>query len=113
MEDGFLKIYSVGDERLARIELLDSSKSPLSLIPFSGVISVKPVEFQGKPCTIITLRNGQTYIFLSSNNKQLFGYCNLLYKLPDYVIPEMPKCHLVSQQHIERYNDPIKYDASK
>ena len=114
MEDGFLKIYSVGlDGRLARIELLDSNKSPLCQIPFLGVVSVKPVEFQGKPSTIVTLQNGCMYTFSSFNNKQLFGYCKLLYRLRDYVIPEIPKCRLVSQEHIERYDDPLKYDASE
>ena len=29
------------------------------------------------------------------------------------MIPEIPKCRLVSQEHIEWYDDPLKYDASK
>ena len=49
----------------------------------------------------------------SDNNDEFLGYCTLLYKLPDHIIPEIPKRCLVSQQHIDQYNDPRKYDASK
>ena len=76
MEDGFLKIYSVGlDGHLARIELLDSNKSPLCQIPFLGVISVKPVEFQGKPSTIVTLQNGCTYLPTISSCLDIVSCC--------------------------------------
>ena len=94
-------------------ESATKGEPPLFLIPFSGVDGVSTIKIQGKQCTIIALRDGKTFIFATSNNKQLLGYCNLLYKLPDHAIPEIPKGHLVSQQNMEQYNDPVKYGASK
>ena len=96
--------------RLARIEVFDSKESaskgeaPLYLKPFSGVDSVDPVEIEGKLCTSITLQDGNKFIFSAFDNMQLLGYCKLLYKLPELVVPKVPRCHLVSQQQIEQYN---------
>ena len=70
---------------------------------------------QGKPGIAITTQEDDRFTFLicDSINDEWLAYCKLLYVLPDCVIPEVPKRHLVSQQHIDRYNDPSKFDASK
>ena len=90
-------------------------KSLVHQILFSNVKSVVPVKIQEEPGIEITTQGGDQLSFTSTsdNNNELLGYCTLLYKMPDHIIPEMPKRCLVSQQHIEQYNDPSKYDASK
>ena len=120
---GFLKIFNHCTHYAgysARLEVFDSKKSadsgelPLHKIPFANVKSVTSSEVQSALVTIICTQKGERFIFSSSNNSQiLLGYCKLLCKLPGCVIPEIPKCQLVSQHFIEQYSDPRKYDASK
>ena len=116
---GYLKIYNHCTRYAgypARLEVFDSKKSadngepPLHKIPFANVKSVVPNEVQS---TQVTTQEGKIFIFSSSDNSQkLLGYCRVLC-LPGNVIPEIPKCQLLSQHHIEQYSDPRKFDASK
>ena len=93
----------------------NKGKSLVHQILFTNVKSVVPFEVQGRSGTEITTQEGYWLRFTSTsdNNDELLGYCTLLYKLPDHIIPEIPKRCLVSQQHIEQYNDPSKYDAGQ
>ena len=93
----------------------NKGKSIVHQILFNDVKSVVPVTIQGEPGIEITTQGGDRLSFTSTNDNhnELLGYCTLLYKLPDHIIPEIPKRCLVSQQHVEQYNDPTKYDASK
>lgn len=77
--------------------------------------NVKAVKIQEKQSAVITTREGDKFIFVPSdaNNTELFGYCELLYALPNCVIPEKPTTCLVTQKDIELYNDPCRNNASK
>lgn len=105
----------------ARIEVFDCKKSAikgkpfLHQVPFTNVRTVVKLELLGKQGTVITTQERERFSFSSSdaNNKELLGYCKLLYELPDIIIPETPKRCLVLQKHIEQFKDPKKYDASK
>lgn len=118
---GFIKIYCIGEAgHPARIEVYDSKKTAskgkplLYQIPFQNVKNIVTIEVQRKPCTTITVQGGEKFIFSSSdtnNEMELLGYCKLLCVLPNYVIPEIPKRCLVSQQYIEQCCDYSKYDA--
>ena len=102
----------------ARIEIFDNKKSAskgkalLYHILFKTIENIKIQREQG---IIISIQDGSRFIFASSEdvNMELFRYWELLYVLSEYVIPEIPKHCLVSQQHIKCYNDPSKYDASE
>ena len=114
---GFIKIYCIGGAgHPARIEVFDNKKTAskgkpiLYQIPFHNVT----IEVQKKPRTAITVQGEDTFIFSSSdtnNDMEMVGYCKLLRVLPNYVVPEIPKRCLVSQQHIEQCCDCSKYDA--
>ena len=118
---GFIKIYCIGGAgHPARIEVFDSKKTAskgkpiLYQIPFRNVKNIVTIEVQKKPRTAITVQGEDTFIFSSSdtnNDMELLGYCKLLRVLPNYVVPEIPKRCLVSQQHIEQCCDCSKYDA--
>ena len=104
----------------ARIAVFDNKKTAskgkplLYQILFEDVKKIVTIEVQGRPRTAITVQGGDTFIFSSSddnNNRELLGYSKLLCELPHYVIPEIPKRCLVSQQYIEQYSDCNKYDA--
>jgi len=102
----------------ARIEVYNNKKSAskgkalLCHILFKTIENIKIQREQG---IIISIQDGSKFIFSTSEdiNMELFGYCELLYVLSEYVIPEIPKRCLVSQQHIDCYNDPSEYDASE
>ena len=93
--------------------MLDKEKSPLCQKPFSYVKCVKSFQIQEKDGTAITLRDGSKLNFVSLDNKELLGYCKLLCKLPDLVIPEIPKHPMISQEDTIKYTNAKKYGASK
>ena len=93
-------------------ESATNGEPSLYLIPFVGVSSIEPTR-QGKDGIIVTLQNEKTHTFLSPDYQLLLENCLLLWNLPDHYVPEVPNYCLVSQEHIDRYKDPSKYDASK
>ena len=104
----------------ARIEVFDNKKAaskgkpPLYQILFKNVKNIVTSEVQGKPYAILTVQEGDSFIFSScdTNNRwELIEYCKLVSKLPEHVIPEIPKRCLVSQQQIEQYGDYRRYSG--
>ena len=105
----------------ARIEVFDNQKAatkgkpPLFQILFKNVINIVTSEVQGKPRAFITLQEEDSFTFSSCNTGhnrwELIDYCKLVSKLPEHVIPEIPKRCLVSQQQIEQYGDCRRYSG--
>ena len=42
-----------------------------------------------------------------------FKYCGFLRTIPCYPIPDVPQENLISEQEMNQYTDPKKFDASK
>ena len=116
----YLKAYCIEpDGQPARLVVFENSKHAskgkpvLQVIQFSDVksISSSDINKQQKKLIVIVVGNGDDFLFyVKSEDDHLkwLGYCNVLFTLSDYVIPEIPKRSLISQ---ECATDPSKFGA--
>jgi len=119
----YLKAYCIEpDGQPARLVVFENSKHAskgkpvLQVVQFSDVksISSSDVNEQQKNLIVIVVSNGDNFLFyVKSEDDHLkwLGYCNVLFTLSNYVIPEIPKRSLIFQECANRYTDPSKFGA--
>ena len=103
-----LRIYR--DDKSATEEI-----SVLQEILFTDVESVHCTKmWQKEIVTIVLEKDNKTLSFYAdscSSTKKWYRFCGLLFKIPKYTIPEIPKENIALQQGIERYSDSHKHSA--
>jgi len=90
----------------------------LRVIQFSDVKSISSSEINKlqKKLIVVVVSNGDDFLFhvkSEDDHVKWLGYCNVLYTLPNYVIPEIPKRSLISKECTIKYTDPSKFGAGK
>jgi len=112
------------DGEPARLAVFESSKHAskgkpvLRIIQFADVkyISSSDINKHQKKLIDIVVAIGDDFLFYvksENNHMKWLGYCNVLFTLPSYVIPEIPKRSLVSQECANRYTDPSRFGAGE
>ena len=85
-------------------------------IPFTDVKHVNHLEERhGKIVVIELFEDNNCFSFFADTvtaTDEWFRYCGLLFSIPCYVIPEVPKASLVQQRFIDEHDDPQKFNAS-
>ena len=93
-------------------------KPVLRVIQFSDVksISSSNINKHQKKLIVVVVCNGDDFLFFvksEDEHAKWLGYCNVLFTLPNYIIPEIPKRNLVSKECAKKYTDPSKFGAGK
>jgi len=120
-----MKVFCIGvDGQPARLEAFQNSKHAskgypvLRAIKFSEVTSISPSDInkRDKKIIVIVVSSGNDFLFYvnsQDDHAKWLGYCKMLFTLPQYIIPEIPKWNLVSKKCASKFTDPRKFDASK
>jgi len=98
-------------------ESLPNSKDKIiQEIPFTDVKHVDHLEERLGKIVVIKLFEGDSrFCFFADTvtaTDEWFRCCGLLFSIPCYVIPEVPKESLVLQKFIDEHDDPQKFNAS-
>ena len=121
----YLKGFCIGaDGQPARLLLFENSKQAskgkpvLREIQFSVVksISSSDINKHEKKLIVIVVGGEDVFLFFVKSedaHAKWLGYCKMLFTLPQYIIPEIPKRNLVSKECASKYTDPSKFNASK
>ena len=78
----------------ARLELSNKEGSFLQQVLFSDVEYVSHMEMRHKEAITIGMQGNKTFSFYADSQQSTlkwYRYCSLLFKIPNYGIPEIPK----------------------
>ena len=121
----YLKAYCIGaDGQPARLVVFENPKHAnkgkpvIRVIQFSDVksISSSDINKHHKKLIVLVVCNEDDFLFYvksEDDHAKWFGYCNVLFTMPMYVIPEIPKRNLVSRECTNKYSDPSKFGAGR
>ena len=102
----------------ARLELYESANregSVLQHVPFADVEYVSHKEMRHKEVITVGMQGNKTFSFYADSQQSTlkwYRYCSLLFKIPNYGIPEIPKEDFALQlPGISRYCEMHKCDT--
>ena len=108
------------EDWLARLEIYEDDKSAnennslILEILFTDVEYVDCTKMRQKEVITIGMKNNKSFLFYAdshSSTARWHTFCGLLFTIPKYAIPEIPKENIALQQGINQYGGSRKCDT--
>jgi len=93
--------------------LAAKGRSKLQEIPFHSVSDISIHEDGSINLKLVNGSEFSFYVDLLDEHKKWIQYCDLLFNIPYYYVPEEPNYSLIPQNFIDKFKNPTEFHAGR